>query len=406
MTARSHVVLAARIVLLPLSVAIAVAAFVHAGSETEAFSIGPNPSSRLGLDANVAAAVADSNFKAEMASRQAQAQTEFPRLSDSLIALARHSFAADPLEVSSLRTIALGGVLQDDEERARRVMRLAAQISKRDSITDLWLAQDYGRAGDIEAMLASFDHTLRTNVRAREFAMKPVVNALASEESYAPLGRLLAGRPEWEIDFWREFVSNPVAAANAVEFFAGSGIPLDRIPERARERFYATLKREKRFDTLYSLAARDPAAKVGGDALRAGKFVIADGGNPLGWTLHSQGNASAQIHRSTGELQIDARPGSFGVAADRIVRVEGNQELAIVLAEPLPDNVTLKLALTCMAEPRPELAAIVLGAGDKNGEIRVKASECSFATLALSFAADFGRRGAFIRVATIGSRAV
>lgn len=405
MTARSHIVRAARIVLLPISLVIAAAAFVHAGSETEALSIGPGASSRLGLDANIVAALADGGFRAEMASRQAQAQNEFPRLPDPLIALARDSFAADPLEVSSLRTIALGSVLQDDEERARRVMRLASRISKRDSITNLWLAQDYGRVGDFEAMLASFDHALRTSPRVREFAMKPVVSALASKESHAQLGKLLAGRPEWEVDFWREFAINPVAAANAAEFFAGSGIPLDRIPEETRERLYANLKREQRFETLYNFAASDPVAKASEAALVAGKFVSAREGNPLGWTLHSRGNASAQVHRSTGELQIDARSGSFGIAADRIVRVEGNQALAIALAEPVPDNASLKLAVKCVDGAKSELAVISLEPGDKSGAVRFAAGECSFVSLELSFAADSGRRDAFIRVASIELRA-
>jgi hypothetical protein len=405
MTARSYSVRAGKIVLLPFGLAIAAAAFVHAGSETKSLSIGLGASSRLGLDANIAGALADAGFRAEMASRQAQAPNEFPRLPDPLIALARDSFAADPLEVSSLRTLALGSVLPDDEARARRVMRLASQISKRDSITNLWLAQDYGRAGDVEAMLASFDHALRTNARAREFAMKPVVGALASDESYAPLGKLLAGHPEWEVDFWREFASNPVAAANAAEFFAGSGIPLDRVPDETREELYATLKREQRFDTLYSFAARDPVAKASEATLVAGKFVSTREGNPLGWTLHSRGNASAQVHRSTGELQIDARSGSFGVAADRIVRVEGDQTLVIAMAEAVPDNARLKLAVKCADEAKSELAVISLEPGDKNGEIRFTAGGCAFASLELSFIADSGRRDAFIRVARIEMRA-
>lgn len=404
MTARSHVVRAARIALLPISLAVAAAAFVHAGSETEAFSIGPGASSRLGLDANIAAVLVDGGFRAEMVSRQAQAPNEFPRLPDPLIALARDSFAANPLEVSSLRTIALGNMLQHDEERARRVMRLASQISKRDTITNLWLAQDYGRAGDVEAMLASFDHALRTSARAREFVMKPVVNALASDESYAQLGKLLAGRPEWEVDFWREFANNPVATANAAEFLAGSGIPLDRIPEQNRELLYSNLKRSHQYDTLYGLAALDAGAKEGSAALAAGRFVTADGSNPLGWVLRSQGSFAARVHEKTGELQIDARAGSFGLAASRIVRVRGNYRLSVTMAEAVPEQAHVELAVNCTGDAGGELSRLILRSGEKNGELTFSSGKCEFASLQLSFTADPGRRDVLIRLADITLR--
>src|SRR5690606_34380886 len=77
---------------------------------------------------------------------------EYPTISGDLLRLARLSYAADPLNVRTLRTIALGHVVHQDQERARQLMRLAARISKRDDVTNLWLAQDYGQHGNIEQM--------------------------------------------------------------------------------------------------------------------------------------------------------------------------------------------------------------------------------------------------------------
>jgi hypothetical protein len=411
MATRAPIMLAARIVPLPLGLAVAAAAFVHAASETERFWVGPGTSERFGLDAHIAAKIVDRGFTAEMVSYQSQAQGDqsqaqgdFPRNSASLIALARDSFAVDPLEVSSLRTIALGSLLQDDEDRARRLMRLAAQISKRDTIVNLWLAQDYGKAGDVEKMITSFDNALRTSRRAREYAMKPVVDALASEDTYDTLGELLASRPEWEPDFWGEFSRNPVGIANAANFFKASGIPVERMPEASRELLYANLKKTRQYDTLFALAALDPEARAGSDALAADKFNIVGGGNPLGWMLRSQGSYAARIHEKTGELQIDARSGTFGIAADRVVRGGASYRLAFAMAEPVPENAKLKLVARCADSSNREVASLPLGPGERAGEIAFVADGCAFVSLELSFTVDPGRRDALIRIASITLR--
>lgn len=404
MALRSQYGRAARMALIPVSLAVAGAAFVHAASEAEMLSVGPGTSSRLGLDAHIAGVVADSQFQAEMARRQQRAQNQFSGLPEPLVALARDVYAADPLETSALRTIALSSVGQGGEQQARRIMRLAAQMSKRDSIVNLWLAQDYGRSGDLEAMVESFDHTLRTSERAREYAMKPVVDALASEDSYAPLGKLLSRRPEWENDFWRELASNPIGVANASRFLRASGIPIDRIPAQIREPLYANLKKARQYDTLFEFVALDPAAATSSDALAAGRFVTAEAGNPLGWALRSEGAFAARVREQTGELQIDARSGSFGIAADRIARGGGNYRLSVTMVEPVPENARIKLSARCADGAGRSLAIIGLAPGERGGEAPIASDGCEFVSLELGFEVEEGRRDALLRVGSIALR--
>jgi hypothetical protein len=406
MADRSSVVLAARLALLPVSLALAAAAFVHAGSETETFWLGPGTSGRLGLDAHITAGIVDNAFRAEAARLQPQASTPdaIPRLPDALIALARTSYAVDPWAVTSLRTIALGSVLQDDEGRARQLMRIAVQLSKRDSITNMWLAQDYGRAGDVEAMIASFDYALRTSARARSLAMKPLVGTLASEESHKTIGGLLAQHPAWEFAFWREFVQNPVALARAADFFEATSIPLEELDEQYRTALYANLKKRRQFDALYRIAAIDRDARVGAKMLAEGKFVSADEGYPLGWTLRSQGNFATRIHQETDELRIDGNAGSFGIAADRVVRGGRDYRLVIKMAEAMPENARIRLSVRCADEANRELASLSVGSGARTGEVAFSAEGCAFANLALSFTVDPGRRDALIRIANIALR--
>jgi hypothetical protein len=391
---------AARIALVPLGLAFAVAALAHAASGSVPGMLESVQPLRSSLNANELTELADGRFRREM-NQAAGSAGVLPELSPDLVELAREAYAVDPLEVSTLRTIALNAVQQGADDRGRQLMRLAAQISKRDELVNLWLAQDYARSGDVGPMTASFDHALRTSARAREVAMKPVVDALASAESHVPLGDLLARRPEWEGAFWREFARNPVALANAAKFFATTKITMDRVPAEDRQLLYANLKATRQFDTLASLAALDPEARQGAEGLAAGGFVTADEGNPLAWTLHSRGTYVASVRGDPRVLEIDARPGSFGLAADRIVPGGGSFRLSIAMAEPVPENATLELAAACPGEEATALGEISLGPGERTGEGTISAAGCDYASLQLLFSVDQGRRDALIRVARI-----
>lgn len=378
-------------------------AFANAVAEVGAPRAAAFPFAGDSLKANALSEIVSGGFAEAMERSEAQLQSDLPRLPEPLVELARRSYSVDPLEVSTLRTLALGSVLHGDPQRARELMRIAARISKRDSVTNLWLAQDYAQLGDLDQMLASFDHALRTSGRVRAFAMKPFVETLASEASYRPIGELLSHNPDWEAEFWREFVRNPVSVDKAAAFFANSGIPVDRLADWDRNMLYANLKRMGLFESLYRLSELETRDDAGIQALAAGEFLTTEQGYPLGWTLYSRGNASAQV-RKTGGLQIDARAGSFGTAADRVARVAGSDELRLVMAEPVPGNARLDLEAQCVDGSNRDLGTIVLGPGEREGELLVPDDACSFASFKLSFAVQPGRRDALIRIAGVELR--
>jgi hypothetical protein len=428
----------ARLLVIPAGLALAVLAFANAASENGWLPFGPGAFGRSGIDAHAMGELADRGFRAESVAAQAGGQAvagrltaeqaaalvadpealerfleerrrvhadvltaEFPRMSSELLQLAKLAYAADPLNVAALRTIALGEIAHDDPERAREAMRLVARLSKRDDITNLWLAEDYGRLGNMEGMLASFDHALRTSRRARESAIGPIVNLVSSPESHAALGGLLRQRPDWEVAFWNEFARNPVALANAGQFFENSGLSITQLQESTLQRLYANLKRTGNFEALFQLADLDSGAASSATALAEGKFVEAGADSPLGWALRSRGEFAARVHSATGELQIDARAGSSGVAADRVIRGGRDYRMALTMVEPVPDSASVRLTATCVGEQGVERARILLEPGDESAETSVPAADCPFLTLALSFRAQPGRSNPLIRIASI-----
>lgn len=428
----------ARLLIIPAGLALAVLAFANAASENGWLPFGPGAFGRSGIDAHAMGQLADRGFRAETVAAQAEAQaaaggltaeqaaalaadpaaleqfleeqrsanasaltTEFPRISGELLRVAKLAYAADPLDVAALRTIALGDIAHEDPERAREIMRLAARLSKRDDITNLWLAEDYGRLGDMDNMLASFDHALRTSRRAREGAIGPVVSLVGSPESHMALGGLLRQRPDWENAFWSAFAGNPAALANAGQFFENSGLSVAQIREGTLQRLYANLKRTENFEALFQLAELDSETASSAAALAEGKFVEAGAGSPLGWALRSRGEFAARMHDTTGELQIDARAGSFGVAADRVVRGGRDYRMSLTMVEPVPGSASVRLTATCAGEQGVELARISLEPGEEGAQTSVPAANCPFFALALSFRAQPGRSNPLIRIASI-----
>jgi hypothetical protein len=236
--------------------------------------------------------------------------------------------------------------------------------------------------------------------------MEPLVEALASDESHEPLGRLLTRRPEWEELFWREFFRNPVGLANAERFFARSGISVSHFPVEGRARLYSDLKTVGSFDSILRLAAQDSDAKTGTRELAAGKFVTAREGNPFGWTLHSQGMFATQISPEKRELAIDAEPGAFGLAADRVANIRGDQELAMRLATPLPDHAALELSADCAGAGGWKLATLRIEPGEMESRTTLSPGGCRFVSLKLSFSVEQGRHDASIRVTHLALRPV
>lgn len=387
-----------RLLTVTFAMIMATAAYVHAMSEVGQAAPSSAVLLRLGLTAEAMAPVVDRTLRHQMSENAAEGFAEVEPLADPIAALAQTTFAADPLNASVIRTIALGSVLHEDEYRARELMQLTARISKRDSLTNLWLAQDYGRRGDMDAMMASFDHALRTSSRTREVAIRPLVNLLADRTSHGPLAEMLDRRPEWESAFWGEFVESPVAQQSAANFFSAAPGLLEHLKPTARTRLYANLKAARQFEALSRVAALDSRAQAAGGGIGAERFISAEQGNPFGWALQSQGNYAARVDTASGELEIDARAGSFGVAAERLFPLHQTYALEISMAEPIPENAKLKLTAACAGAGGEALASVEIGPGERRAQTHVAEGACDFGDLQLSFSVEPGRRDAYIQV--------
>ena len=389
-----------RLLLLPVGVAIAALATVHAGSENGVVPLAMASTMHSTLNSRMQNLLVEVGFRSQVVQPDGQ-QVTFNAMDEDLAQLALDAYSNDPLEVETLRTIALGKFAQSDPDKALELLEKVTEISRRESMTNMWLVQEYGKRGDLDKVLSNFDRALRTSARVREAAMAPLVNILSQPEAHPLIGDLVKRDPEWTEDFWREFARNDVALENAQEFFTRSGINFSDVPQGIRRSIYNNLKRTRRFETLFQLAASDPDASVAGGIGSEQGFPVTSGGDPFGWELGSTGNFATVVNRRTGLMEIDARAGSFGNAADRVLPVSGRQELAITLSQPMPQNARVDLLARCPASGGTELARVTLGPGEKSGRTEFAAGDCRYSNVVVTFNVGQGRRDALIQIASI-----
>ena len=379
-----------------LALAVAVGAFYHAASENRIdLPVGSTMIS-TGISASLASAAVERDFRQHLAIGAANGELEAAPISSALYDRARAAYSADPLDITTARTIALGRLAKDDRVRARRLLGVITDVQKRDTLTNLWMAQEYAQRGDVEQMLASLDLTLRASPRAREAAVPIVVNAIGDPRSFAPLAKLLAREPEWEEDFWQEFATNPVSLDHASEFFEATGLAADRLDQATRSRMYRNLREQNSFDDLAFFARENPDRQN-----LISPFPTIEDGDPLGWFLFSTGTYSTRSRAGGTELEIDAEAGATGVAAEKIISLDGGSSLSVYLKAPLPTNVDLKIRLSCALNDMAPITTLTVEPGATSKSARFDELGCQYANLQITISVAAGRQGALVRIAEI-----
>lgn len=382
---------------------VAAMSFVHSAAEVSPRALGVALETPTTLSATALSERVDVFSRASLGMDEESGGLTVAPLPDTLLADARNAFVRDPLEVTNARVLALGSPFASETDRFAAMERVN-DLSQRDSITLVWLSQQYALAEDVDALLGSVDALLRTDNGARAQAVGTLVGVLASPEGDVRLGELIRAEPEWEDDFWQAFARSPAALEYGPRFFRESGLEFTRINPRWRTIYVQELVDAGAIDKVIEIIRLSPDVGEGASDLAAGEFVAGTGENPLDWRTTTSGNFVARIVPSTSTLEVDARPGSFGPAASRIVEFSGTSELEMAMAQPVPDRSQLTLTAICAdGEPR-ELGSIVLGPGQAAGRTAIAAGGCGFGLLTLAFRVEEGREGAIFEVGSIALR--
>ncbi len=264
----------------------------------------------------------------------------------------------EPLEASGFRDLGLVVDSSGDHERARQLFAYAHSLSRRDVPTEMWMIEDRVVAGDIPGILTHYDHGLRTSKQLQTVLMPTLVTASAEPLIAQPLGRLLAQRPPWWIqfaDYLAAGITNPDTATTLI-----GQLKLD--PDDAREGgdLVAAIGRlvnlgayqQARTLSLQAVGARGPALP----AVANGSFEGREGLPPFGWQYVDDPNLTAAPEPREGAAGsmalslITEADHSGTVAKQMILLAPGRYRLSALVGEiPVREAQRPMITIACVS---------------------------------------------------------
>ena len=101
----------------------------------------------------------------------------------------------DPLSRVALRMLALGVEGEGQKNRARQIMTLSSQVSRRDVGTQIWLIGDAAARGDIVKTIAHYDAALSSRASSSQILFPLLTKGLSYDPLHPVLAPYLRDRP-------------------------------------------------------------------------------------------------------------------------------------------------------------------------------------------------------------------
>lgn len=234
--------------------------------------------------------------------------------------LSRSGYRKEPLNSEAVRNLALLASSQGERAEATRLMRIAAELTKRDLGTNIWLAGDYARLGDLETSLDMYDQGLRTSARAQELIIPAMIQRLEDPSLVEPLIRLLAKSPPWMLEFWGVAPHHPRAHESLGRIrlaLAERRIPVGPVQDRILVQTLASSGNLAAATKLLNLL--EPAQVSRTDAVRNAEFDHPPDYLPFDFQPLFDASLTSEIDDRAGTLRILVFGGGSGLAARQIV---------------------------------------------------------------------------------------
>lgn len=241
-------------------------------------------------------------------------------------ALARASIADEPINPRAVRLLGYAADAGGDAAAARKLVSLAADLSRRDLWAQLWLIEDAVRKGDVNAALDHYDVALRVEPESGQLLFPVLTNALSDPALQTALARRIRANPPWLANFMSYAVTNQTdwpGLANAIQLAGGLQQTADFLPFETRL-----------LDQLVTSGNWDSARRFYLSLPGARARSLADGGfsaettaarfMPITWQAIGAPayGASFQTTEQPGDpyvLRVYANAGERGVAARRLL---------------------------------------------------------------------------------------
>lgn len=287
-----------------------------------------------------------------------------PEPSEAAVARARARLRAEPLSAEAYAVLALAAEKAGEDERAGRLMAIAAAWWPRDFLVRTWLLARELRRGDLRAAMAQLDLALRVRPDSLD-ALTAALSPLLTEPAYRlALTERLAGDPPWRTRFiqvalrlWRE----PEGLIALLDHLQATPSGLD--PEELRP-YLTRLLAAGQVDEAYAAWLRSLPAEA-----RASLGYLYNGDlrrpvtqMPFDWRMPALPGAKAVVSGTGGGPVLSVGFLGGRVAGQPVVHelvlAPGNYRLTgRVRADRLRSERGIRWRVACLTDPRGALGA-------------------------------------------------
>ncbi|MCB1483738.1 MAG: hypothetical protein KDJ17_02470 [Hyphomicrobiaceae bacterium] len=229
-----------------------------------------------------------------------------------------------PLNARALQILGQIAQAEGDQERARRLMTAAAQVSLREAPAVAWLLKDAYEAGRWDEALKLADTLLRTKSAAPAFVGRFLSGMAENSQASPSVKAILAGDPPWRTKALEAMYPHVTDARTPFDIFLAlkdTAHPPDR-DELAR---YLSLLVAKK---LYELAYYAWLQFLPPEDLRTAGLVFNGGferpatGYPFDWSITQTPGATAGIVARTDQTDGHALSVEFGIGRIKFQNVQ------------------------------------------------------------------------------------
>jgi hypothetical protein len=207
------------------------------------------------------------------------------------------------------RAIRLLGYYADvkgDSATAKKFIRMAQRLSRRDAATQLWLIEAFARENDTTQTLIHYDIALRTKPDTQTILFPRLLNAIEDQEIRTALKPYIRTKNGWGGNFLFYANANSKNLPALSDLVVETGGLVDK--ESAKNQTLGLLNRlvsEKYFSDARRLFLQMPGAKPA--RMTSAAFDPSDRGSrfgPMGWQLIDDPDAGGGFTGKAGDKQI------------------------------------------------------------------------------------------------------
>ncbi len=280
----------------------------------------------------------------------------------------REALASDPLSGTALRVLAMYDENARENDAAADKLALATQITRRDIISQVWLAEFYRRRGDIENVMASYDRLLTVKPSAAPLVDPWLRQSLGDPRVQTVIAKYIRQQRPWIPEFLDSAISeniNPQALAATFALAATRG-PANQSIRPFEESLVATLASGGQYRLARSHAKRllgDSGHLI--DRLDFIEPTMDDSLRPLLWSSGENDGLTSGLIQN-GVVRVEALSGARGISLYRVLtREPGRYRLTLQMsrADDLPP-ISGSWTVICLAGGAGQLSEVSL---PKNG---------------------------------------